>query len=88
MFGANGNSLLDFETRTTIIGNINFILVALIAVTPLMKIVYSKLRPGKKRKFLHRLFNLGEAVFPLVLLLLSTLALVGDKYNPFLYFQF
>ena len=28
------------------------------------------------------------ALLPVVLLLLSTAALVGDSYNPFLYFQF
>ncbi len=88
MFGANGNPLLDFETRTTLMGNINFILVALIAVTPLMTFVFKKLKPCKERRFLHVVFTLGETVLPIALLLLSTLALVGDKYNPFLYFQF
>ena len=29
-----------------------------------------------------------KALFPIVLLLLSTCALVGESYNPFLYFQF
>jgi alginate O-acetyltransferase complex protein AlgI len=88
MFGANGNALLDFETKTTLIGNVNFILIALIAVTPLMKLVCNKLRPNKERRFLHVMFTLCETVIPIALLLLSTLALVGDKYNPFLYFQF
>lgn len=88
MFGANGNALLDFETKTTLIGNVNFILIALIAVTPLMKLVCNKLRPNKERRFLHVTFTLCETVIPMALLLLSTLALVGDKYNPFLYFQF
>ena len=27
-------------------------------------------------------------VFPIILLLLSTASLVGDSYNPFIYFQF
>ena len=88
MFGTNGNALLDFETKTTLIGNVNFILIALIAVTPLMKLVCNKLRPNKERRFLHVTFTLCETVIPMALLLLSTLALVGDKYNPFLYFQF
>lgn len=88
MFGANGNPLTDFETKTTLMGNIFFIVVALIAVTPLVKTIFAKLKPNKERRLLHVTYTLGETVLPLVLLLLSTLALVGDKYNPFLYFQF
>lgn len=88
MFGANGNPLTDFETKTTLMGNIFFIVVALIAVTPLVKTIFAKLKPNKDRRLLHVTYTLGETVLPLVLLLLSTLALVGDKYNPFLYFQF
>ena len=34
-------------------------------------------------------FNLmAYIVFPIILLLLSTASLVGDSYNPFIYFQF
>ena len=88
MFGANGNPLTDFETKTTLMGNIFFIVVALIAVTPLVKTIFAKLKPNKERRLLHVTYTLGETVLPLVLQLLSTLALVGDKYNPFLYFQF
>ena len=29
-----------------------------------------------------------EAAHPMILLLLSAMALAGDSYNPFLYFQF
>ena len=37
----------------------------------------------------ERLFNLmAYIVFPIILLLLSTASLVGDSYNPFIYFQF
>lgn len=88
MFGANGNPLTDFETKTTLMGNIFFVVVALIAITPLVKTIFAKLKPNKERRLLHVTYTLGETVLPLVLLLLSTLALVGDKYNPFLYFQF
>ena len=30
----------------------------------------------------------AAALLPLILLLLSTASLVGDSYNPFIYFQF
>ena len=33
-------------------------------------------------------FEIASIVIPVILLILSTLTLVGDSYNPFLYFQF
>jgi len=33
-------------------------------------------------------YGVAQSVLPVLLLLLSTAALVGDSYNPFLYFQF
>lgn len=88
MFGLNGNSLIDFETRTLVMGNLFFIIIAILGVTPLAKSIALKLRPKKEKKLLHIAYTLCETAFPLILLALSTLALVGDKYNPFLYFQF
>ena len=37
---------------------------------------------------LLRVDGIVRIVLPLLLLLLSTMALVGNSYNPFLYFQF
>lgn len=89
LFGLNGNALLDFETKTLFLSNIFFIVIALIAVTPLMKNIALKLKPEKdSKKFFKVLYNGIGALVPIILLLLSTLALVGDSYNPFLYFQF
>lgn len=88
MFGANGNTLTDFETKTLFMGNVYFIIIALIAVTPLVKKLFLRLRPPRKYRVLCFMYTLGETLLPLILLLLSTLSLVGDKYNPFLYFQF
>lgn len=33
-------------------------------------------------------YSAWEVLHPVALLLLSAMALVGDSYNPFLYFQF
>ena len=44
---------------------------------------------GRKHKAFGVMLNLLlYSVIPVVLLLLSTAALVGDSYNPFIYFQF
>ena len=40
-----------------------------------------------KRKKVPTLLYYLDAVTPVILILLSLLALVGDSYNPFLYFQ-
>ena len=88
MFSLNGNEFLDFETKTLISGNIFFIAIAIISVTPLLKNIASKLTPSKENSPYSVIYNIMGTLFPIALLLLSTLPLVGDSYNPFLYFQF
>lgn len=79
----------SFETNVLLGGYAVFFVIAVIAVTPVAKLV---------RRAVARLEEGGAAaaaagtglrlLFPVALLLLSTAALVGDSYNPFLYFQF
>ncbi len=88
LFGLNGNALIDFETRTLLIGNIIFIIVALFSVTPIVKRFSFACRMSEKGSFPSVLYKILSIILPLVILFLSTLALVGDSYNPFLYFQF
>lgn len=88
MFGQNENPLIDFETKTLFIGNIFFIIVAIIAVTPLVKKIADKMKACTDNKAIKIIYTLLSIVVPLVLLFLSSIALVGDAYNPFLYFQF
>jgi alginate O-acetyltransferase complex protein AlgI len=35
-----------------------------------------------------RVYNVLNAVLPMALLALSTLSLIGDSYNPFIYYRF
>ena len=88
LFGLNGNDILDFETKTLITGNIIFIAVAILCVTPLAKNIAEKMKPQKKGTAYSVIYNILGAVIPVILLILSTVNLVGDSYNPFLYFQF
>ena len=84
MFGASGNALGSF-TAVTLLKNKAFLLaVSVLASTPLAKWLGGKLsaRGGGVWDALR------YAVIPVLLLLLSTAALVGDSYNPFIYFQF
>ena len=88
LFGLNRNAFIDFETRTLLIGNIIFIIVALFSVTPIVKRLSTACQNSEKGSFPSVLYKILSIILPLVILFLSTLALVGDSYNPFLYFQF
>ena len=84
LFGGNGNALSSFTAATMGKNKLFLLIVSALACTPLAKWLGSVLdrRAGK----LWRVVK--YAVLPVVLLLLSTAALVGDSYNPFIYFQF
>lgn len=88
LFGQNGNPLMDFETKTLFVGNVFFIIVAILSVTPLVKTISDKLKSKTENKFLQFCYSALSIICPLILLFLSTIALIGDAYNPFLYFQF
>lgn len=88
LFGLNGNAFIDFETKTLLIGNIIFIIVAIFSVTPIVKRLGAACQNSEKGSFPSVLYKFLSIALPLAILFLSTLALVGDSYNPFLYFQF
>ena len=90
LFGLNGNAFISFTTQVEVDSNLYLLLVAILASTPLAK----KLKPRLEYCF-HCDPMMGKiwdvvfySVLPVVLLLLSTACLVGNSYNPFIYFQF
>ena len=89
MFGLNGNA---FHAQTAWIvfeNNIWFLLFACIAVTPLGTRLANMMRNLSRRSTLSlRIYGAWDILHPLILLLLSSMALAGNSYNPFLYFQF
>lgn len=89
MFGLNGNGFLDMQTGLTFKNNIFFLIFAIIAVTPLFKTIRQKIIQWfKNRNAIPYPVYAYEVILPVALLILSTMALVGNSYNPFLYFQF
>ena len=89
LFGLNGNGFADYETLCVLRNNIFFLIVAVIAVTPLIRNLRKKLEHDSKySKPVLRTKAVLLTALPIVLTLLSVMALVGDSYNPFLYFQF
>lgn len=91
MFGQNGNVFMTGETRITLLNYVFFIALAIVAVTPLGKKLMGTLdhfAESGKGLAMARVNGAWRILLPIALLLLSTMALVGNSYNPFLYFQF
>ncbi len=61
----------------------------MVAVTPLGKNLKNILRNLARRSSAAYVVNaIWEVAHPAALLILSAMALAGNSYNPFLYFQF
>lgn len=89
MFAANGNAFTNFETNTIVNSNIFILIFCAVVSTPIVRKIGSLIRyTHMDKKYIVWVYNVGRIAIPLILLLLSTAALVGDSYNPFLYFQF
>ena len=79
----------NLSTLYTLLNNIFLLIISIIAVFPIGKnLRMAAYHYENKRKKVPTLLYYLDAVTPVILILLSLLALVGDSYNPFLYFQF
>jgi alginate O-acetyltransferase complex protein AlgI len=84
LFGMNGNAGTDFAALVSLKNNMYFLAFCLLAVTPFwQKLIF---RPEWIKGGAMRWVVCGA--LPVAFLLLSTAALVGNSYNPFLYFKF
>ncbi|MBQ3103358.1 MAG: MBOAT family protein, partial [Oscillospiraceae bacterium] len=89
IFCLNGNTFSDYETLTTLKANVFFLAAAILACTPLVKRLGEKLHAlGETSCTAATLTSLGESLVPVLTVLLATAVLVGESYNPFLYFRF
>ena len=84
---ANGNAFFDLTAQTQLSGNCFFLAVCILACFPIVPLL-SKLCSTKRSPIIYYPANVVAAVAPAVLVILSALALIGDSYNPFLYFRF
>lgn len=90
LFGLNGNALSGFAAEIQLQSHMFLLGAAILASTPLMKHLRRILED-----YAHTHGALGKvwdvafySILPVILLLLSTAGLVGDSFNPFIYFQF
>ncbi|MDO5402082.1 MAG: MBOAT family O-acyltransferase [Eubacteriales bacterium] len=90
MFGLNGNRFTNLETNTLILNNIIFIAVCILACTPIVKktAAWLKNKSCSESICCTYAYNVLNILLPGILLFLSTIALIGNSYNPFIYFRF
>ena len=81
MFFINNINFVNNETIYHIRNYFVIIIIAIIASTPLSKIIIQKLKYKK-------IINILEVIYYFVLLLIVTAFLVDSSFNPFLYFRF
>ncbi len=87
LFGYGSNSLYDIKFEVEFLNNIVFLIFSAALSTPVFKKIYAK-----ANDFIvinnYRPSKLAVLVFNAVILIISTILLVGQTYNPFLYFRF
>ena len=90
LFGLNGNPLTGFSVDIEFRSHMYLLAASVVAATPLMRILrFQAERRIQNAPALNFLWNvIFYSILPIILLLLSTASLVGDSYNPFIYFQF
>ncbi len=90
MFGLNGNAFSNLETRIFFQNHCFLLLISAVGCTPFAAMVRDQFRyVGRvwEGRF-GRVVYLAGTLVPVLFIILSVMALVGNSYNPFLYFQF
>ena len=89
MIGFTKGGFISLQVKTQFTANIFFLLFAMIACTKIGKNIRNiMIRWSKQSTIGFYAFNIVETVSIPVLLIVAILALIGNSYNPFLYFQF
>ena len=79
--------LYDIQLISSIKSNIFLLIYVVLACTPLFKWIGDMIHK-ETNGFTRILSNILNVVVPAIMLGLATLSLVGNSYNPFLYFRF
>lgn len=85
LFGFGGHKFINSDTVYYLSSNAVLLVISVIASTPLLKTIVTKL---KDKTFGMRLTDIAQPVSCFSLLILSVSYLVDGSFNPFLYFRF
>ncbi len=89
MFCINSNSLFTNEILMYLKDNFIFIIITILACTPIVKLAKNAINYySLKNQVVNIVYSVYRTVIPTILVVLSAICLVGDSYNPFLYFRF
>lgn len=89
MFCLNENPFSTYEATSFVSGYIFFFIICCFACTPVVKTVKKLLLKASKTSLpANIIYRAVDIAAPVLLILLAAITLVGDSYNPFLYFQF
>jgi alginate O-acetyltransferase complex protein AlgI len=92
LFGIGVDAFTSDYVSSMLKANIFLLALSLVCVTPLSHNLMEKFRALMRRVLdIHTAYGLDrviKTVIVLILLALSTVRLVGDSYNPFIYFDF
>ena len=84
MFGLNNTSLYNNEFLYLISTNKILLIICIIASTSIFKKIYLKLMKKENKTF----YSFVETILYIMFFLVSVSFLIGNTYNPFLYFRF
>ena len=89
MFCLNNNEFSNFEVTTIFKNNFIFIFFAVIACFPVVKSISTFLKKSSAKSSISMgVWSILTIISPIFLIFISLLNIVGNSYNPFLYFQF
>lgn len=90
LFGAGGNQLWDILTGSELAGNAYLIITSAICCLPLALIVKDGYKESMKKKnaFSAVILTAGKTICAFAILAVSTLLLIRNTNNPFLYYRF
>ncbi len=86
LFGIGVDSFSDIFVRSLFMGNLNLLLAGLIFAVPTVPFIVNLFRSRFKVSYEARRYVMTAV--SIVLLLLSTVRMIGDTYSPFLYWNF
>lgn len=86
LFGFSKNALYDIKFEVEFFNNIVFLVIAFLCCTPIFKVLGNKFtnKFNLKRETNYILYT----IFNAIILVIATIMLIGQTYNPFLYFRF
>lgn len=87
MFGLSGNALSDPQLSITFMNNLFWLIAAVLFCMPITQLVKRWVQ-AQRSEGVRAGISIVNAIMNVMLLFVCTAMLVGDSYNPFLYFRF